>query len=430
MTKSYKNIKEFTDPWYAVSANRLVMSLGAVQGEVNCDVCIIGAGFTGLSAALELIGKGYSVIVLESNSIAHSASGRNGGQVLRGFAKSPADMIAQYGRDDAKMMNDLSLEGLSLILKRIKEYDISCDFKLGHLTAAIKDKHIKPLQNEIREWADIGHTDLAWMSKKEVQSVVKTDHYIGGLYDPMGAHLHPLNYALGLADAIQRAGGKIHDNCPALELVTEPTPRVITGHGAVNAKFVILAGAVKLKGAEEIAQTSINVTAHMIATEPLGEKRARNLITRDVAVADANFIMNYFRISNDWRLLFGGNCNYSDMEYPGQHERLRQRMLKVFPQLKMTTIQHCWRGPLNFTINRMPHMGRLTPNVYFAHGFGGHGIISTNILGKVMAEAIDGTATRFDVFDKIKHRLFPGGDALKRPLFVLGMTWYQLRDMF
>ena len=167
----------------------------------------------------------------------------------------------------------------------------------------------------------------------------------------------------------------------------------------------------------------------MIATEPLGDKRAASLMSRDIAVSDARFIMDYYRLTSDQRLLFGGNCNYSDMEYPGEDKRLRERMVKLFPQLHMVGIHHCWHGPLEFTINRLPDLGRLSPHVYYAHGFGGQGVVATNILGCVLAEAVAGHAQRFDVFAKIKHAAFPGGNALKRPLFVLGMKWYQLRDL-
>ena len=429
LNKRYKDLKGYRDSWYSLTANRLVMTLGPLTEEINADVCIIGGGFTGISAAYELVQQGYSVVILEKDTLCSGASGKSGGQLLRGFAQSPRDMADRYGSDTARFMNNVSLEGLALILQRIRDLNIDCDLKFGHLTAATRNKHIKALHYEADEWREIGHDDFTFLNKEETQSIVKSKKYIAGLYDPKGAHFHPLNYALGVAEAAQLRGVKIFDETPALEIVHGKTPKIMTPQGVVKAKYVLIAGAVSMKGVDMIADTSIDAAAHMIATEPLGEERARRLITNDTAIADANFIMNYFRISSDYRLLFGGNCNYSNRDFKGQDRYLRNRLLKIFPELKHTAIEHCWYGPLNFTINRMPHLGRIGANVFYAHGFGGHGMISTNILGKIMAEAIMGTAERFDVFARIPHMPFPGGDLTKRPLFVLGMTWYKLRDL-
>jgi gamma-glutamylputrescine oxidase len=415
--------------WYAMSANRLLATLGSLKGEVNCDICVIGAGFTGLSAALELAAKGFSVIILEKGLVADSASGRNGGQLNRGFAKSPEWLIEKFGEPYTKFICDVTLEGLALILQRIADYDIKCDLKFGNFVAAMDEGHMADIRKEIKAWEKIGHDDFRLLGQKETQELIRTKAYAGGVLDPKGAHFHPLNYALGVAQAAQKHGCRIYDGTRALRIEPGTTPRVITQHGSVSAKFVILGGAVQLKGAETVARRSITATAHMIATEPLGERRARNVMTSDLAVADCRFIMDYYRLSSDYRLLFGGNCNYSDAEFRGEGERLRQRMLKIFPQLQSVRIDHCWRGPLEFTINRMPGIGRLTPQVYYAHGFGGHGVIAANIAGKIIAEAIAGQSQRFDVFSRIKHAPFIGGALLKRPLFVLGMTWYKLRDM-
>jgi gamma-glutamylputrescine oxidase len=412
-----------------LSANRLIATLGSLKDEVNCDICVVGGGFTGLSAAFELGSKGFSVIILESGEIAEGASGRNGGQLIRGFAKSPDWMTDKFGLAEAKFMSNLSLEGLALILARINNLGIKCDLKFGHLTAALEEKHLGELKGEVKAWADIGHADLQMLGKAEVQDLIKTKAYIGGMFDPKGAHIHPLNYALGLAQGAQKHGVRIYDNTRALKIVPGEKVKVVTANGSVTAKYVILAGAIQMQGAEKIARKSITATAHMIATEPLGERRARNIMGRDIAVSDARFIMDYYRLSGDYRILFGGNCNYADKEFSGEDARLRQRMLKIFPQLQSARIDNCWSGQLEFTINRMPALGRMTPNIYYAHGFGGHGVIATNILGKVVAEAVAGQAQRFDVFAKIKHQPFIGGNLLRRPLFVLGMTWYRLRDM-
>jgi gamma-glutamylputrescine oxidase len=293
----------------------------------------------------------------------------------------------------------------------------------------MNDDHIAGLKSEIDEWAKIGYADLKYLNKDETQSFVKNEKYIGGLFDPRGAHFHPLNYALGIADAAQAAGCKIYDKTPALSIEEGNPATVMTAQGYVKAKFVVLGGYVAFKGIERINRKVIAATAHMIATEPLGEDRVKKIIPRNVAVTDANFIMNYFRLSSDNRLLFGGNCNYSGLDYPGQSNILKKRMTAIFPELSTVGIDYCWSGPLDITLNRMPHFGRLAPNIFFAHGYCGHGLIVSNMAGQLMAEAIKGTAGRFDIFTKIKHAPFVGGDMLKRPLFVLGMMWYRLRDM-
>lgn len=430
MTRKYENVKEYHDPWYALTANRLLMTLGALRDEVNCDVCVIGAGFTGLSAALELAEKGYSVILLEKDSVGGLASGRNGGHMQRGFSQSPGWLIRQYGLETAKFLSNVSLEGLGLLLARMENLDIKCDIKFGHLSAATKPAHEAELKQDIKDWQQLGHKDIEWWDQKTVQDTVLTSKYTGGLFDSKGGHLHPFNYALGIAQAFQKLGGKIYDHTAAVDIIPGTPNRVLTATGGVvNANFVVIAGVTGMKGLAPLRKVSMTATAHIIATEPLSDARRAQIMTRDLAVIDARFIMDYYRFSSDNRLLFGGNCNYSDREYAGEDTRLRQRMTELFPILNMTRIDHCWRGPLDLTMNRMPHLGRLTPHIYFAHGFGGQGVILTHILGKIMAEAVAGTAERFDVFAKIRHNPFPGGELLKRPLFVAAMTWYRLRDM-
>ena len=430
MTKKYENVKEYHDPWYALTANRLLMTLGGLRDEVNCDVCVIGAGFTGLSAALELADKGYSVTLLEKDSIAGLASGRNGGHMQRGFSQSPGWLIQQYGLETAKFLCNVSLEGLALMLARMEDHEIKCDVKFGHLTAATKPKHEAELQRDIKDWQQLGHKDIDWWDEKTVQDTVMTGKYTGGLFDKKGGHLHPYNYALGIAQAFQRLGGKIYDQTAAVDIIPGEPNRVLTATGGtVHAKFVVIAGVTGMRGLARLRKTSMTATAHVIATEPLSDARRQQIMTRDIAVIDNRFIMDYYRFTSDNRLLFGGNCNYSDREYAGEDSRLRERMTDLFPVLKMTRIDHCWRGPLDLTMNRMPHLGQLTPHIYFAHGFGGQGVILTNILGKIMAEAVAGTAERFDVFARLRHKPFPGGDLMKRPLFVAAMTWFRLRDM-
>lgn len=403
-------------------------TLGSLQEPVNCDICVIGGGFSGLSAAFELSLRGFSVIILESGKIAHSASGKNGGQLQRGFPKSPKYLIDKYGKADAKLMSDVTVEGIALIKQRIKDFNIDCAFTPGVLVTAYTSGQLSDLKDDSDGWADLGYPEMRMLNADETQGIVHVSQYIGGQLDEVGGHFHPYNYAQGLARAAVAKGCRIYEDSHAIEIIHGDTPKVRTAKGEVTAKFVILGGAIKAKGTEALTRRSITAAAHVIATEPLTDGLAKSIMSRKVAVSDARFIMDYYRLSEDNRLLFGGNCNYSDMDMPGEDKRLRDRMLKIFPQLANTKIDHCWYGPLEFTINRLPGLGRLSKNVYYAHGFGGQGVVATNILGKVVAEAVAGQAERFDVFARVKHQDFPGGNWLKRPLFVLGMTWYRMRD--
>lgn len=427
--KKCENVKEYESSWYSLTPNRLLATLGAPKGEINCDVCVVGAGFTGLSAALELAQKGYSVVVLEAETIGAGASGRNGGHLQRGYIHSPATLAGKFDPATAKHMCNWSLEALGLLIARIQKHDIKCDLKFGHLTAAENDKHKKHLKEEIDAWAKIGHNDLQYLDEAETQGLVKTKRYTGGLFDPKGGHFHPLNYALGLARALQVAGGKIYEKSPVTEIRQGDPAKVFTAQGKITAKYVVLGGMVNARGVEGLSSKVITATAHVIATEPLGPERAHNILTKDIAVIDANFIMNYFRLSEDRRLIFGGNCNYSDRDYKGQDEWLRRRMVSLFPKLALVGLDHCWRGKLDITLNRLPHMGRFSPNIFYAHGYSGHGVILSNMAGKLIADAVSGTAEKFDVFTKIKHHDFIGGSLLKRPLFMLGMLWFRLRDL-
>ncbi len=408
--------------WYAATVNRRLQTLGGLQGEINCDVCVIGAGFTGLSAAYELSRRGYSVTLIEANTVASMASGRNGGHLLRGYSKSPSGLDAA----SVKTMCDLTLETFDEIVARIERHKIACDLRFGAVTAGLNQKHGDALKFEIDEWAAMGHTELKYLDKDGIQGFVKGNHYVCGMHDPRGGHFHPLNYALGLAQAAQDAGCRIYENTRALAVEPGSPARVVTENGAIKASFVIIGGYIELKGAEAANRKVIGGTAHMIATEPLPDPQA--FIPQNVSVTDANFLMNYFRLSSDNRILFGGTCNYSALELPMQSQIVKQRLVEVFPALKDIRIDYFWGGLLDFTANRLPHLGRLAPNVFFAHGFSGHGIIPGSLAGQVMAEAVAGTAERFDVFARIRHMPFVGGDLLKQPLFVLGMVWYRLRD--
>lgn len=429
MPKNYENLKEYKDSWYSLTPNRLIVTLGVLKEEVNCDVCIVGAGFTGLSAAIELAEKGLSVVVLESQTVGGGASGRNSGYICRGLGQTPGYMIERFGLAEARFMAHLSLEGLGLMLERINSHKIDCDLKFGHLTAGLRPRHVGQLQQTLRDWGKLGHEDLDYIDKRGMDKMVGSDRYSSGLFDPKGAHFHPLNYALGLAHATQRQGVKIYDTTNVFEIVPGNSPTIITAQGTVRAKFVILTGVSGIKGTESMGHKTLAASAYMLSSEPISETRARNMLPKNIVVSHIGDFPHYYSLSTDNRLLFGGNINHRNSNFAAADAALRARMLQVFPGMKMTLTQHCWSVPLSLTRNRLPHLGRMGGNIYFAHGFGASGVIATNIIGKILGEAVSGQAGRFDVFARLRHASFPGGTLLQHPLFALGRAWYNLREM-
>ena len=428
----YDNTQNFRKSWYSVSSPRHAPTAGQLRGDITTDVCIIGGGFTGLSAALELALGGYSVAVIEAgHGMSPDASGKNGGHVLRGLAKSPDVLTGKLGGDAARALCEMTMEGIDLIKQRSATYNIDCDFKTGHVTAALTPRHMRELHEEQQAWQSVGIDGMQLVDQRDLQDKYVRGHgYIGGLYDSLSGHFHPYAYAQGLAAAAMRHDAVLHDDTRATAIDIAAAKPVVTTHtGAkITASFVLVAGAINLPQMRHTLRRSISATAHMIATAPLTSAQAESLMPGDVAVADANFVMNYYRLSADRRLLFGGSCNYSGRELGFEHRELRARMAAIFPDLHDLAVDHCWQGPLDLTANRLPAVGRLAPTVFYAHGFGGHGVTGTNIMGKLMAEAISTTAARFDLFTRIQHVPFVGGTFTKRPLFMAGMLWYRLRD--
>ena len=402
-----------------------------LRGSLDCDVCIVGAGIAGCSSALHLAERGYQVVLLEGERVGWGASGRSGAQALPGFACGQEKIAGLVGRDDARALWDVSVEGLTLMRTLISRHHIDCDWVDGQLQAAIKQRHRTELEKQAIELErDYGYRSQRLFEQAELRKHLQTERYIAGLYDSNSGHLHPLNYTLGLAAAARRQGVRIFENTRALRFENGNPVRVTTPDGAVRCRHLILCGNTSLDGtAPALARKIIGVATYIIATEPLGAERAQALIANNMAVSDMNWVLDYFRRSADHRLLFGGRVSYSGFDPAGTARATRVRMLKVFPQLADIKVEYSWGGHVDITLNRAPHFGRLAPNVYFLQGFSGHGIALTGIGGKLIAEAVAGTAERFDVFARIPHREFPGGQALRRPALVLAMLYYRLRDL-
>lgn len=414
--------------WYAVSVPDFPAQ-PALEGNLQADVCILGAGITGLSTAIELAEAGMSVVVLEGQRVGWGASGRNGGQAIFGFGCDQSKITQAVGLSDSRRLFDWSLEGLELIKQRCMQYGIDCDWRDMHAHVPIKPRQITELKNWQHDLAENFDYPLQWWDREQLQAVMPNERYLGALVDPNSGHLHPLKYTQGLARAALGLGVRILEQSKVTQLVRGDRPAFKTAEGEVRCDFAVLAGNAYVHGiVPELDDKIMPVGTYIGATEPLGEARAKALIGNDMAVADVNWALDYFRLSSDHRLLFGGRASYSTLPPPDLSGTLRRRMTRVFPTLEDVKMDYVWGGFLDISLNRAPHWGRLGSNVYFAQGFSGHGIAATGLAGRVMAEAIRGQAGRLDVFSRIPHRNFPGGRALRTPLLVAAMAWFKLRD--
>jgi gamma-glutamylputrescine oxidase len=402
-----------------------------LRGEVVCDVAVLGGGIAGCSAALHLAKRGYKVALLEARQVGYGASGRSGGQTIFGLAASQQKLEREVGRDDARRLFDLSIEALDLTQSLIREYAIDCDYCPNHVHVAVKQRHVR----ELTQWAaelraDYRYSSVQLLNRDELQGHVHSDRYLGGLLDPRSGHLQPLKYTQGLARAAEAQGVIIYENSEVLRYQDGGEVRVHTAEGSVRCAHLILCGNAYIGAvAPALSRRILAVGTYIIATEPLGEARARSLLPSNAAVADINWILDYFRRSRDHRLLFGGRVSYSSVQPPRLAESMRRRMVRVFPSLSDVKVANAWGGYLDITMSRAPDFGRLAPNVYYLQGFSGHGVALAGLAGELASDAIAGTAERFDVFARIPHRDFPGGRLLRRPSLMLAMLYYRLRDL-
>lgn len=423
---------EHVSSWYAASAQPAPLRDPA-RGELTADVCVVGGGIAGCSTALHLAERGYKVVLLEGKRIAWGASGRSGGQAIVGYACSQDKLVSQVGRDDAKKMFDISVAANELLGELVARHRIECDLHWGHLHTAIKPRQVTDLlayQDELA--GEYGYEGTRWLDKAELGKVLNTERYIGGLRDDRSGHLHPLNYTLGLATAAEAAGVKLYEQSTVVGIEQGPVVRLRTDGGAsVRANHVVLCcnAYVDEKISRHLRNRIMPVGTYIIATEALGQSRIESLLRENVAVSDVNFVLDYFRRSEDHRMLFGGRVSYSGRDARNTADATRVRMLNVFPSLADAAIEYAWGGFVDITMNRAPDFGRLAPNVYYLQGFSGHGIALTGMAGKLVAETVAGQAERFDLFTKIRHHDFPGGRTFRMPALVLAMLWFRLKDL-
>ena len=408
-----------------------------LRGDIRADVCIVGGGLAGLSAALDLRARGMDVVLLEAMHVGWGASGRNGGQALVGYSSELEPFERQLGRDAAHTAWDVSLQAIDLMKERIAAHDIACDWMPGAMTVAVTPRKRDGLKHWVEHMQrEYGYTHMRWMDKDALEREVQSRRYVGGLLDEYSGHVHPLNYTLGLARAAAAAGVRLHEGSEVRQVLPAAQASggralVRTNAGTVRATHVLLAGNMHLGPVEpRLAQRIMPVGTYIIATEPLGRERANALIPSRACISDNQFVLDYYRLSADDRMLFGGRVSYSTLSPRDLAASMRRDMLRVFPQLGDVQVTHAWGGFVDITMNRAPDFGRIAPDVLYLQGFSGHGLALTGMAGRLAAEAIAGQAERFDLFSRLQHRAFPGGDALRTPALVLGMLWYRLRDLF
>ena len=428
----YAGNTEHTGSYYAASANPAPLR-EALSGDFETDICVVGAGFSGLSTALHLTEKGYKVAVIEGARIGWGASGRNGGQIVNGLNASLETIQQRYGSQIAAFVGTQVQEGAQIIYSNIEKYDIKCDLKKLNIFAAYTAKQMKELEAKQILWRKHGMDDHELLDKTAIQKNVGTEAYVGGMIDHSGAHLHPLNLALGEAAAIEKNGGKIFEKTTLISIDRQADGSQVlnTENGKIHAKKVVLCGNAYLgKVIPKLTSRVMPVSTQIIATEPLSEELAKELIPGDTCVEDVRYILDYYRLSADKRMLFGGGTVYGGSDPKDIQAKLLPNMHKVFPQLANTKIDYAWSGNFALSFSRVPQMGNLEDNIFFAHGYSGHGVTGSHLFGRIIAEAIDGDRERFDTFAKIPWYPFPGGRTLRVPYSTVGSWWYGLRDKF
>ena len=425
-----KETSEHTNSYYAASKNWQT-DYPKLEGDHHCDVAIVGGGFTGVSAALRLIEHGYKVAVVEANRISWGASGRNGGQLIDGFVMDLDKFEKKVGKIGAEIAYQMGIESRDVVLERIKKHSIDCDLKFGFLDVAMNQGDIDDFYEWLEEKQENNYPHkMEFITQENLKQHVGSDKYIAGVVNYGNGHLHPLNLCIGEARAIVDQGGAIFEQSLVKKIKHGENPKLITENGVVHAKKVILAGNAYLRKTEpKLAGAVIPAGSYIIATEPLSESLANELLPSDMAVCDQRVGLDYYRLSADRRMLFGGLCNYSGRNPKSIKGVLQPKMLNVFPQLAGKRIDYEWGGYIGISINRIPQMGRIQNNTYYVQGYSGHGLCPTHIAGNVIADAIVGDTERFDVFEKVKHIRLPGGLWFANPALALGMMWFRLKEL-
>ncbi|AWX99008.1 oxidoreductase [Marinomonas primoryensis] len=418
------------EPSYYEATAKNVRDRPQLVGDHSADICIIGGGFTGASAALHLAEAGYQVILLEANEIGWGASGRNGGQICQGHNMGHVDMVSKVGKETADLLWQTSIDSVTMVKDLITKYQIDCDLTAGVLHVASKSRHADEIKEEVHYKRSIlQYEGVDFLDAKAVSDKLGTDRYYGGEWYKEGAHIHPLNFALGLAKAAEAYGAKLYDNSAVLEYLDGKNPEVMTAKGRVKCRYLLFAcngylGHLNGPAARKI----MPINNFIIATEPLPEAVADRINPDRIAVADSKFVVNYYRLSRDRRMLWGGGENYSQRFPKDIAGFVKKHMVATYPELGDYHIDYAWGGTLAITLNRMPHIARQQENIFVAHGYSGHGVAMATYAGAIFAKAVQGSLEEIDAFEKLPTRDFPGGTLLRWPGLVAGMLYYSMLD--
>ena len=425
------NLLDANDPgggypagWYRATASELP-PFPPLRGETRADVCIVGGGYTGLSAALTLRAQGRDVVLLDAQRVGFGASGRNGGQVGSGQRLDQGTLEKIAGRDAALRLWQIAEDAKAEVARLIRDHGIDAHWRPGIAHASYR---AGDLAHEVAETErlrrDYGYDRIEVLDRAGIARLTGSAAFSGGTLDHGAGHIHPLRLAVGLAWAADRFGVRIHEGSRSTAL----SPGwVTTPSGRVRAETTLLATNGYLGTLEpRIAARVMPLNNFIVATQPLD--RHPEILPTDAAVADSRFVVNYWRRGADNRLLFGGGESYG-YRFPADiAAKVRPPLLSIYPQLKGVRIDHAWGGTLAITMRRMPLFARPRPDLWSAGGYSGHGVAMAVMAGRILAEAICGQTGRYDTMAALPAPAFPGGAALRSPLLALAMTWYGLRD--
>ena len=421
----------------------------APTGNLDCEIAIIGGGFTGMTAALTLAENGHDVVLVDADVIGSGGSGRNGGHVCQGWPNDFHHISRQLPADEAQLIWDAGMRSVDLLRQRVQRHKIDCDLRFGYLHAALHDRQMQELLAMRDEWQAKGYDHLTALDNRDsLASHIGTNAYVGALHDANSGHIQPLKYLYGLARAASAAGARIYENAGVTALDTSvgkirnSTGNKNSGKKAtstkalsladgqkITAKFVLFCGNAYLQniGTRKMTSRLAPVTSSVLATTPLSDNLISHILPHRAAVADCNTALNYYRIDADGRMIFGGRASYTNVNLGNVERDLKQRMVSVFPELAESDTAAVWSGRIGITVNRIPHFGTTGDGVFFVQGFSGHGVALTGLAGTILANHIMGQSRLFSILSKLRHLPFPGG-FLRTPALALGMSWYKIRD--
>ncbi|MBV7317318.1 FAD-binding oxidoreductase [Shewanella sp. NIFS-20-20] len=432
LTKTPVHSDNYPASFYAASANKHD-NYPQLQENIDVDVAIVGGGFSGINTAIELAQKGFKVALLEARKIGWGASGRNGGELIRGIGHNIEQFKPQIGAEGVDAITLMGFEAVDIVKQRINEHHIDCDLRWGYCDLALKPKHMDEIHEDYEDLKRMGYShELKLYDQHSIQEVIGSTQYLGAMSDMGSGHLHPLNLALGEAAVAKQLGVQLYEDSAAISIIKGNKPVVKTALGQVSCQFLVLAGNAYIGHKLEpyVGGKVLPAGSYLVATEPLTESQCADIIPQNMSFADLRIALDYFHLSADNRLLFGGLCTYSGKDPKDISARLRPNLAKVFPQLANVNIDYEWGGMIGIGANRLPQIGRLPDanNIYFAQAYAGHGVNATHMAAKLISEALTSQAERFDIFAGINHMTFPGGPALRSPLLAAGMLYHRLLD--